>query len=312
MALFTKLKQRVVGNGLSFDSLENISKKEDEKAADFDDIPVRPRDNSNVSVFSKERRSQQNDIFTNPKSQGKIVNILPSNNSENVPPTNKLQQNSARDDTGKQAPTYRMLEKKSSFRTESNESVIPPVDNPPAVQDNRFATSRTNSFVRQAAPATAPSVAPSVAPANAAMNSVRTESMKSSVTLQSSSVEEVFDVQSDEGEADDDELEMVFSKTRHNHADVVIAAIQKGFNVNSIDSYGNTIMHICAQNNHRKLASALLQRFPQCSVNTENFKGLTPLDYSDKYGFQKMSNWLASAGAVNGGQAAAHSVSKMR
>jgi hypothetical protein len=308
MALFTKLKQRVVGNGLNFDSLENISKKEDEKAADFDDIPVRSRDNSNVSVFSKERRSQQNDIFTNPKSQGRIVNVLPSNNSENVPPTNKLQQNSARDDTSKQAPTYRMLEKKSSFRAESADSATAPVDNPPAVQDNRFATSRTNSFVRQAAPA--PSAGLSVAPV-AAMNTARTESTKSSASLQSSSAEEVFEVQSDEGEADEDELEMVFSKTRHNHADVVIAAIQKGFNVNSIDSYGNTIMHICAQNNHRKLASTLLQRFPQCSVNTENFKGLTPLDYADKYGFQKMSGWLTSAGAVNGGQAA-HSVSKMR
>jgi hypothetical protein len=297
MALFTKLKQRVVGNGLSFDSLENISKKEDEKAAEFDDMPVRTRDN--VSVFSKERRSQQNDIFANPKSHGKIVNIMPADNSENVPPTNKMQPNSARDDTSKQAPTYRMLEKKSSFRAESTENAAPPAaENVSAVQDNRFATSRTNSFVRQAAPAAA-------APALAAMNSARTESTKSSST------EEVFNVESDEGEAENDELEMVFSKTRHNHVDVVVAAIQKGFNVNSIDSYGNTIMHICAQNNHRKLASVLLQKFPQCSVNTENFKGLTPLDYADKYGFQKMSSWLASAGAVNAGQAA-HSVSKMR
>jgi hypothetical protein len=90
----------------------------------------------------------------------------------------------------------------------------------------------------------------------------------------------------------------VFSKARHNHLEFVVEKITKEkFNSNQRDEYGNTLLHICAQNNHRKLAALILKHAPQTNVNAKNFKSLTPLDYCEKYGFMKMYDWLIEFGA---------------
>jgi len=98
---------------------------------------------------------------------------------------------------------------------------------------------------------------------------------------------------------DEEFVDMVFSKVRHNRIDFVMEKIEKeGFDVNRRDRFANTIMHICAQNNHRKLASMILKVAPTIDVNATNAKQLTPLDYSIKYGFQKMEEWLIDNGAI--------------
>lgn len=96
-------------------------------------------------------------------------------------------------------------------------------------------------------------------------------------------------------------IDVVFSKARHDRQDYVLEFLEQGaFEANCRDVYGNTLLHICAQNNNRRLAAKILKRCPQANINARNYKSLTPLDFSDKYGFAKLSEWLISMGAVHG------------
>ena len=60
----------------------------------------------------------------------------------------------------------------------------------------------------------------------------------------------------------------------------------------------NTMLHVCSQNNLRKLAGIVLEH--GCDVNATNKKGMTPLDYCDKLNFKGMGEWLVTMGAENG------------
>jgi hypothetical protein len=107
----------------------------------------------------------------------------------------------------------------------------------------------------------------------------------------------------DEQLVDEDEetlrelIATVFSKARHNHMDYILQKItQEQFNTNAKDEYGNTLLHICAQNNHRKLAQLILKHSPNTNIYTKNHKGFTALDYCEKYGFLKMYDWLQECG----------------
>lgn len=64
------------------------------------------------------------------------------------------------------------------------------------------------------------------------------------------------------------------------------------------DQNGNTLMHICAQNNLAKMANLCLHY--GCDINAFNKKGRTPLDYCDTYSFTAMGDWLVTMGAENG------------
>mmetsp|Transcript_12287 Transcript_12287/g.18619 ORF Transcript_12287/g.18619 Transcript_12287/m.18619 type:complete len:312 (+) Transcript_12287:43-978(+) len=94
------------------------------------------------------------------------------------------------------------------------------------------------------------------------------------------------------------EIERVFSKVRHNRFKVVEEALREGFDPHSVDNNGNSLLHICAQNNLSKMANLCLQY--GSDVNAYNKKGLTPLDYCDNYNFDKMADWLVTMGAENG------------
>lgn len=285
MALFTKIRERVIGNGngnsLKFDSLEQISKKEDSKefAEDFDKENTRTN-HANISVFTKEVPQKpliRTSSFGSSKKDKKFINILPNN--ENHPSQNT---------------TPRSLPRTASFNALANKPSTQQVERetaPVVNKDNRFATSRTVS-------STTLPVSESIKPTTTISGSSKSQSFvdENIFETKSDAVDESF-------ESEDDYLEQIFSKTRHNHGPEVLEALRKGFDVNTIDSNGNTLMHICAQNNHRKLAASVLQRYPHCKVNEENFKGLTPLDYSQKYGFHKMTDWLSSVGAESGAQA---------
>jgi hypothetical protein len=96
-------------------------------------------------------------------------------------------------------------------------------------------------------------------------------------------------------------IDTVFSKARHDRQDYVInMLLNHDFHPNSRDLYGNTIFHICAQNNNRKLASKILKISPLVDINAINKKGFTPLDYCDKYGFMNMRIWLVGLGGKIG------------
>eukprot|EP01039_Chlorochromonas_danica_P000383 gene383-416_t len=100
---------------------------------------------------------------------------------------------------------------------------------------------------------------------------------------------------------EEDYLEWVFSKARHNRLDEVRKAIQEGFSVNTRDQYGNTLLHVCAQNNHVKLAAVILSLDKKGTViNARNLKLLTPLDYAIRYNFDRMKLWLEERGAQRG------------
>ena len=309
MALFTKLREKVTGASLKFDNLENIAKKEDEYAMESDlDNAFLARHHNSISVFNKEKTikpTQEKSSNSFSKENSKFVNVFPTDNNENVYPSQKFR---PVDGGGG-------LEKKPSFLTLNKqlqkEEVAPQMT--PRVelrsesgssQDNRFATSRSVSFRGMpSAPSTASFAAPS-APVE---------------SLKSQSKEEEFEEVHDYSDEDVDELEvsqqdrieMVFSKARHNHVDEVLTAIQNGFNVNTKDVYGNTIIHVCAQNNRKKLAATLLQKYPQCNMHAENHKHFTPVDYAEKYGFAGMATWLRENIAQNESQAA-RNVSKFR
>ena len=62
------------------------------------------------------------------------------------------------------------------------------------------------------------------------------------------------------------------------------------------DEHGNTVLHVAAQNNLRKMAGGLLA-FPWVDVNAVNKKGLTSLDYCDMYNFTAVGDVLVEHGA---------------
>lgn len=104
-----------------------------------------------------------------------------------------------------------------------------------------------------------------------------------------------------EEEDDFEEVDKVFSKARHNHIDYFMELLPtKSFDFNQRDAHGNSILHICAQNNNRRLATLIYQYSTDLNLNIKNNKLMTPLDYSEKYGFDKLSDWLLSKGAVSG------------
>jgi hypothetical protein len=109
------------------------------------------------------------------------------------------------------------------------------------------------------------------------------------------------DIEVEPYEAEDEiYTEKVFSKTRHNRVEDILKAVDQGFDVNTRDKHGNTLLHVCAQNNHVKLASQLFQRCPAMSMSIRNRKLLTPLDYANKYNFARMQQWLLGRGAQRG------------
>lgn len=103
---------------------------------------------------------------------------------------------------------------------------------------------------------------------------------------------------------DQETIEMVFSKARHDRQDFVLDMLISGrFNPNSRDQHGNTLLHVCAQNNHRALASKIIKQcggVDKIDINAKNKKKSTPLDYCEKYGHVKFRMWLATLGAKYG------------
>ena len=64
------------------------------------------------------------------------------------------------------------------------------------------------------------------------------------------------------------------------------------------DKNKNTMLHICAQNNLKKMAALCIDN--GCDINAVNGLGMTPLDLCDRLQFKGMAEWLVVMGADNG------------
>jgi hypothetical protein len=99
---------------------------------------------------------------------------------------------------------------------------------------------------------------------------------------------------------DEENVEMLFSKLRHNRVAYVKEALQAGTDINTVDNRGNSLLHICAQNDNKKMAALMIKL--GCRINRENKKGLTALDYALMYKFTDLVEQLSEAGGVVGTQ----------
>lgn len=123
------------------------------------------------------------------------------------------------------------------------------------------------------------------------------------------------DVEGDKAEVDvevnsstDDEefLISVFSKVRHNHIDTISEYLKKKQITCFMrdKTHGNTILHICAQNNHKKMMMMIINSGNTSETKTVlnflNKKGMTPLDYAYHYKFYGLASQLESLGALPG------------
>ena len=96
----------------------------------------------------------------------------------------------------------------------------------------------------------------------------------------------------DDNDVQQAKIDAIFSKIRHNRASAVREALTyEEIDVTAVDARGNTMLHICCQNNLRKMASIVINA--GCPINEINHKGLTPLDYCNIYNFPQLSIWLA-------------------
>lgn len=95
-------------------------------------------------------------------------------------------------------------------------------------------------------------------------------------------------------ESNDLSIDKVMSKIRHNRFDDVLTVLSHGFDVQTVDKNGNNMLHICCQNNHKKLATVIINH--GCNINACNNKGYTPLDYCYLYKFYALAEWIESHG----------------
>lgn len=58
---------------------------------------------------------------------------------------------------------------------------------------------------------------------------------------------------------------------------------------------GNTLLHISAQNGHKRVAKLLLRNGAE--INSQNFHGQTVLHFAFAYGFTDLGEYLVSKGA---------------
>ena len=97
---------------------------------------------------------------------------------------------------------------------------------------------------------------------------------------------------------EDETDQIIFSRVRHNRFEYVRSALDAGVSVRIVDDRGNSLLHVCAQNNLRKMAALVIRA--GCPLNLRNKKGFTALDYCVKYSFFDMGDWLMKQGAYHG------------
>jgi len=79
------------------------------------------------------------------------------------------------------------------------------------------------------------------------------------------------------------EFSNLFKAARHSKLSEVQDGLDAGARIDGRDEHGNTLLHVAAQNGHKKLLKLLLRR--GANVNLQNNKGNTPLHYCYAYGY---------------------------
>ena len=89
---------------------------------------------------------------------------------------------------------------------------------------------------------------------------------------------------------------VAFSFVRHNRYEAIEAIIQQESGIlEARDEFGNNMLHVACQNDHRRIAKLLLKN--GINVNDQNLAGNTPLHYCFQYNFLHLSDYLISHGA---------------
>jgi len=94
----------------------------------------------------------------------------------------------------------------------------------------------------------------------------------------------------------EDDVEDVFSASRHGRLDDIEYLLNKGMPVDVRDEWGNTLLTIACQNGNKRVAKLVLRR--GANINARNHKGNTPLHYCYHYGYgDTLGEYLVSKGA---------------
>jgi hypothetical protein len=100
----------------------------------------------------------------------------------------------------------------------------------------------------------------------------------------------------DEFEEMDRGYTVLFSFVRHNRYEAVESLLQQDPELLiQKDENGNGLLHIAAQNNHRRVAKLLLKM--RADVDAKNTTGNTPLHYCYSYGYSQLAEFLVTVGA---------------
>merc|ERR1719337_703837 len=108
----------------------------------------------------------------------------------------------------------------------------------------------------------------------------------------------------DEFEEMDRSFTVLFSFVRHNRYEAVESMLAQDSELLIVkDDAGNGLLHIAAQNNHRRMAKLLLKL--RSDVDGKNSRGNTPLHYCYAYGYSQLAEFLVTVGADESVQNAA-------
>jgi hypothetical protein len=86
---------------------------------------------------------------------------------------------------------------------------------------------------------------------------------------------------------------IVFDHCRRNNYDELVDAIEAGFNMDAIDSKGNTLLHVAAQNGHTDIVALLCDL--GCTVGARNLSGITAIDCARRYNYGRLVKLLEEA-----------------
>mmetsp|Transcript_15078 Transcript_15078/g.32751 ORF Transcript_15078/g.32751 Transcript_15078/m.32751 type:complete len:193 (-) Transcript_15078:107-685(-) len=89
----------------------------------------------------------------------------------------------------------------------------------------------------------------------------------------------------------------IFSKARHNHTSEVKRGFEEGAPIDGCDQFGNTLLHIACQNGLKRLAKTCLRRGG--NVNSQNYKGNTPLHFCFAFGYNELGDYLIAKGGAD-------------
>lgn len=292
----------MMGKELNFDNLSNITHSDEDNG----ECDLSTRSGADVSIFAKENYH----VRPSKKHLKKVAPIAPSCSpeaeeksiSEGVESIKSPEILSELHSTADEKESAKDEDGEDSSTLTGSNSYVETVESPPKGAVNRIPSSRVQPIALSSLPKSMGEVGDDRFMTSRS-TSIATDGPindKRGINIRTVPSIESISGANDDDTHEDNYTDIVYSKARHDRADFVLDALQDDFDVNTRDRYGNTIFHICAQNNHKKLASTILKNFPQSQVSRPNKKGLTPLDYAEKYGFTVMAAWLRGKGARTG------------